>query len=955
MRHIETKCRRPKLRSTLLTQMTPVSFGTVILLGSAVVNAQTTSSETDAVMEEIVVKGQIQQGFLKSLDVKRNNTVVSDALFGAELGELPDLSIAESLERITGVTSDRFKGGSSELSIRGLGAFLASSTFNGREITSGSDGRNVNFGQFPSELIGGTIVYKSQQASFVEGGVSGIVELRSLRPLDFGKRRIQVQGLFGYSDAESRVDGGEDISQRYTASYVDQWDDTGVGSIGIALGGQYRDDTAPEDFFTTSSSYRPCNTISNGSGGNCRFDADSDNPFYLVSNQYIYRAMKTDADRDSFFANFQWQPNENWDINFDYQMSDRSDIEERANLVLADGRRRITPVDISPSGALLAFRGETRVENQTVYRVRDELFKSYGLAVDWTNGNLSIDTDISYNKTERRQDELDMRIRRNQRVNYTFDRRGSNVPNWEIDADQAFNLLDHDEYDNAARARRRLENNDDEIFAIRVDADYAVDGNFFTNLKTGVRYSSRERIGDDGIDCDTSRSSASCTDFNLVDEGYASTGAIAARRDNFLVDDLFEGADTNFALTEWATWDAQELFTALTGSRDAGLFDAGASTLSANDTNITEDIMAIYAQADFATELFGLPASGNFGLRVVQTDVESVGLTSDITTTETIVDGIANGDLTISTAGGARAGIETNSFTNLLPSANINFDLNENMQLRFALYRGIARPDARQMTAALTIDTKDDFDPNTDTIAGLITTQGNPQLEPLESWNIDTSWEWYASDSTSLSIAAYYKRLETGLENTTEQVTLNVNGTPTTYDVIRQGNSDDSSTLKGIEFTGQHVFTSLPSPFNGLGVQLGINIANSDFETVDPTAVDRENPLANFVPAANINGYSKTSFNSSLFWENDVFSMRLAYKQRSEYLKSFRVGANRYTAEQGFLDFSASYDVTDNWQVRLQGLNLLDEPNVFNRPVSDNVAEANYSGTRFFVGVRAKF
>ncbi|OUU39962.1 MAG: TonB-dependent receptor, partial [Cellvibrionales bacterium TMED49] len=168
--------------------------------------AQEPSTGNVPEVEEIVVTGAIQQGALKSLEVKRDNTVISDALFGADLGELPDLSIAESLERMPGVTSDRFKGGASEMSVRGLGAFLSYSTFNGREITSGSDGRQVNFGQFPSELVSGTIAYKSQQASMVEGGVSGTIELLGLKPIDYGKRRIQIQGLFGYNDYEARVD-----------------------------------------------------------------------------------------------------------------------------------------------------------------------------------------------------------------------------------------------------------------------------------------------------------------------------------------------------------------------------------------------------------------------------------------------------------------------------------------------------------------------------------------------------------------------------------------------------------------------------------------------------------------------------------------------------------------------------------------------------------------------------
>jgi len=914
--------------------------------------SDTASSQSDDIdaLEEIVVTHKIRKGFQNSLDVKRKTTVVADALFGGEIGELPDLSVAESLERITGVTSDRFKGGSSEMSVRGLGAFLSSSIFNGREITSGSDGRSVNFGQFPSELIGGTLVYKSQQASFIEGGISGIIELQGIRPIDYGKRRIQLQGLLGYSDAEARVTDGEDFAQRYTASFVDQWE-TDVGNVGFAAGLQHRNDTAPEDMYTTSSTYRVCNSVYAGSGSsNCSFSADSSDPFYLVSNQYIYRAMKTDANRDAIFTTFQWQPNEEWDIVLDYQFSDRADAEERANLVLADGRRRLAPIEISNSGALLAVSGETRVENQTVYRERDEQFESYGLFVEWSNDNVALSGDLSYNKTERRQDELDMRIRRNERVNYVFDRRGTDVPNWVIDSDDVFDLSDHSVYDNGARARRRLENNDDEVFAFKFDAGFSLDNPFLTNIKSGFRYSSRERIGDDGIDCTTGSGADNCSDFNLVEGGYGNDAAIAARQSQFIVDDLFEGSNTDFALTEWATWNARDLFLALTGSADAGLFDADASTISFHDTDVTEDVLAAYLQADYETTLFGLNVFGNFGVRVVETEVESVGALGDI---ETIVDGSGNVSLEPNLSANV-VNVQTNRFTNVLPSANLNFELREDMLLRFGVYKAIARPDPRQMSAGFQLVSIDDFDAETDSVSDLLRPQGNPQLEPLESVNFDVSWEWYYSDDTAFSVAGYYKKLETGLENVSDTVSINFDGSPVEIGILRQGNSNESSSLHGIEVTGQHIFSSLPEPFDGFGIRAGFNYAESDFETEDPTSVSSI-ALQDFVEPGNINGYSRTSLNGSIFWENRVASVRLAYRERSEYLKSFRIGPNRYTGKQGFLDFSASYDLTKNVELRLQALNLLDEPNVFSRPVTDSVSETSYTGTRYFVSVRARF
>ena len=190
------------VRSALL-----VSAVAMALPGAALAQGAPAQGETVADSDVIVVTGELSRSIENSLAAKRNLSVIGDAIIGDEIGDLPDLSVAETLERVVGVTSDRFKGGASELSIRGLGAFLGASFINGREVTSGSDGRDVNFGQFPSELINGAVVYKSQQASFIEGGVSGIIELQTLRPLDFGKRRLQVLGLLGIQ-VVSRIEGG---------------------------------------------------------------------------------------------------------------------------------------------------------------------------------------------------------------------------------------------------------------------------------------------------------------------------------------------------------------------------------------------------------------------------------------------------------------------------------------------------------------------------------------------------------------------------------------------------------------------------------------------------------------------------------------------------------------------------------------------------------------------------
>lgn len=930
-----------------------VLFRAVLLASATSIAISQSASAQDAGAEpaeemtgqaDIVVVGEIARTIESSLETKRQLDVIGDAIVGDDIGDLPDLSVAETLERIVGVTSDRFKGGASELSIRGLGAFLGASFLNGREISSGSDGRDVNFGQFPSELINGAIVYKSQQASFVEGGISGLIELQTLRPLDYGKQRVQLQALGGYSDYENRVVDGDPFNYRLTASYVDQFT-LGDGELGIAIGGQIRRDTAPEDIYTSSSTYRPCNTIEGiDQSNNCAFDTDDNgvpngasDQFYFVSNQYIYRAMRTDADRDAIMASVQMRPSPNFEINIDGQYSFRDDIEERANLVVADGRRDIIPLDISPTGGLLNWSGETRIENQSVWRQRTERYYGAGGNIAWTTGPLTLAFDASYSETQRRQDELDMRIRTNRRVFYEIDKRGVEVPNLvftdvtavEGNTGLTFDLNNHDIYTNGARARRRLENIDDQIFALRLDATYET-GGFFESIQTGFRYGDRFRRRDDGID----------TTLGLVTGGYASPGAIAARRDGFLVNDLFEGADTDMQGLTWAIWDPEELFIALTGSRDAGVPAAGVSTRSPDDAEVTEKTYAGYVQANFDTMFGSTPARGNVGVRIVRTEISSVGISSDLMTGP----GPDQDTITITEIGPPTANVETNSFTDILPSANLILEVRPDMLLRIAGYRALARPDPEAMSAGLEFDDEADLGD----LGSIVSASGNPFLEPLKSWNADVSFEWYRSRTTSLAVALYAKQLQAGFRTDVTPLTLTVDGAPQQLIIGRTVNSDDKSHLLGFELSAQHKFDF------GLGFQASYNFADSNFEFEDPVVVSG-NAIADFTTPANIPGYSKHTLNTTVFYETGAFSTRLAYKWRSEYFKPFRTSQNRFTEGQGFLDFSASYEILDGLQARFQVLNILDEPNIFYRPTRDNLAQSDFSGRRYFLGLRGRF
>src|SRR5688500_9252349 len=236
------------------------------IVGTAVVSVPASAQE----LEEVVVSG-VRETQRSSIEMKRAAPVIVDGIINDEIGQLPENSVGDTLERITGVAGDRFKGNANELSVRGLGPTLSFSTFNGREVSTAGADRSVAFQQFPSELVNGVLVYKTQQADFPEGGIAGVVELRSIKPLDFDKRRIQgeIRGVYLPKDAD--INGRDGIGDRSNISYVDSFE-TGIGDIGVSIGYQHQDQAAPEDYYSGNSTFTPCVTSAvsaAGSAVNC--------------------------------------------------------------------------------------------------------------------------------------------------------------------------------------------------------------------------------------------------------------------------------------------------------------------------------------------------------------------------------------------------------------------------------------------------------------------------------------------------------------------------------------------------------------------------------------------------------------------------------------------------------------------------------------------------------------
>ena len=184
------------IKKTVLKSALLLSVGASTLAMSGAAYAQ--DNLQDNLDDEVVVTGT-RQVIQDAINLKRQETSIVDGLSASEIGDIPALSIGDALQTLTSVAAQRDGAGVSEISIRGLGTFLGSTVINGREATNGSGNRSVNFSQFPSELFNKIAVQKTQEASLIEGGVAGQVQLSTLKPLEYGKRRIQFQVKAIYS------------------------------------------------------------------------------------------------------------------------------------------------------------------------------------------------------------------------------------------------------------------------------------------------------------------------------------------------------------------------------------------------------------------------------------------------------------------------------------------------------------------------------------------------------------------------------------------------------------------------------------------------------------------------------------------------------------------------------------------------------------------------------------
>jgi TonB-dependent receptor len=936
------------LRAALLA-----GTGSTLLAAAMPATAQDAAAPED---DAIVVTG-LRQTIQDSINTKREETAIVDALSADDIGDLPALSVGQAIQTITGATTHREKGDASEIALRGLGPFLSNATFNGRDATNGSGDRSVNFNQFPSELVNKIKIYKTQQASLVEGGVAGTIEIGTLRPLDFGKRRIQGEIKAQYNPYGDRIVGSGGIGWRGTLSYVDQFaNDT----IGIAIGVQRNDTNNPEETLANSSTWTACRADIVVANGNCteytRAQYAQDRPFFLAPNAYTFRQIRETDRRDAIFGAIQWRPSDRVNVNLDVQYSDRTYVENRRDLNLSEARYGLTNVVYDDDHIIRSLNGLSSLESNGSTLSRAEEYLGGGLSVEWqASDRLTLTADASYSRTIRTEIERNFRLRtdpmdvngvrtvfNNMRIPYKYELApGSFVPT--ITIDPRFDLNNADLFWDDARFRRDESQRRNEIVAGRLDAAYETDG-FLSSVSAGVRWSE-----------------LTFRDYDVRNGDFNYNPAIAEDRriNNLCRNSVFPQtgflSDANGnSIHSWATFDVDCLFREYVGTEDPGLPD---DIRSVANRDVTERTLAGYVMAEYRGDLGSMPVRGNLGVRVVNTRVTSNGLRSDLDVVTN-----ADGSIRLVSTGDFDTVTIKAQTTRILPSVNAIFEVAPNTLLRLAGYRAMSRPNPSALGAGRTITLEDpgDYDSIGEAIRN-ITANGSPRLEPLMSWNADAALEYYPNKDSLLSATVYSKWFTGGFQPVVYDEQFTIGGETVTAPVTQTRNSPDKSRIYGLELTAATRFSFLPKPLDGLGAKVSYNYADSNFETQDIRLGDQYDPetdtvSSGIIPPANISGYSKHVLSAQAYYEIGPVSLQAIYNYRSKYFQDFVGGNNqlRYVAPSETVDFRASLALMPGVSLRFEALNIFNEPKATYMPVYGSSRQYHYYGSKYFIGIRAR-
>ena len=670
-----------------------VSLAVAAALPGAVM-AQDADSD-DEVIEEIISVG-IRSSILDSTNTKRNADTISDVIDAGPLGSLPDQSIADALGRAPGVTTIRDSGQSSQLNIRGMNGDFIATTLNGREQPSTAGyseaTRWMSFDQYPAELITQAAVYKSPKASQIEGGVAGIVDLRTVDPLAM-HRKITTSSLTLACLTTTRP---ATLAATLTAFVTAP--PTRASSRTIRSASRSVTPTSTSRMLSSSRARGADSQLGYGSR-----DVDGDGTEESIPRAFQWQGGTGTDERTGIVGTIVFEPNDKIRAQVDYFRSEFDRNDERQGITVGgidedEANSTVTNWTIENglvTGATIG--GDPNLNNQShpwfEARTEDQTTTSdsdtFGLNIEWyptDSSTLTLDVYTASGEKTREDRIASMHAYApgggealNQEFTYTLN--GSGIATGE------FSGVDFTDPNSImlSRYERYPHVYTDDIDSFSVDFAQDVDWGFVSGIEAGVRLSDRtfgadrgtflygSRSGQANGWCEDNTSSLACTPQSVA--GFVKTQSLPGVPDHFVVTDINGLGNSIFGAG---------------GDDGIKLHSRDWTFIESND--IEEETEAFYLMANLEFQMGNVPVTGNVGIRYVKTDVKTIGLQNVGTGNGTpITDGVG---VTQDNLDYVNYGPE---YSDTLPSLNLNFELTENDILRVAAAKVIGRPPVGQM------------------------------------------------------------------------------------------------------------------------------------------------------------------------------------------------------------------------------------------------------------------
>jgi iron complex outermembrane receptor protein len=921
-------------------KLTQVTSAVLLAIASQGLFAQENQASNDNV--EVIEVSGIRGSLNKALNIKRQSMNLVDAIVAEDIGKFPDNNVVEALQRVSGVqVTDRGAGEVSSVSIRGLTD--VTTTVNGRTIFTAS-GRSVALADIPASLLSGVDVYKTRSAELIESGIAGQIDIHTQRPFDFEGSKVVIAARGIYQELADKVD------PNVSALLSNRWELDGGKEFGALLSASfartnYKDqsitpgavvpfftDVVPNGFVPYQAFPSELNgeTIWNrGTEAGLPFAAGStlsiageDYPYVLSRDAIFGSDFTGKRERPAVNLSLQFAPNDSSEYIFEaFYNGYRNESFNSLMFTFVDWWGSLGP---NPGAGIELFDGTNMVKSRTVNNVYG--FNSGDLSVGKTDSyvyalggkwelsnNLLLESEVVYQQSDYDDTFFAMRTDRvAPGVNVDFNH-DNGLPALEFLDNAATEVNEADLTDTSLWNVAQLYDNGSyrkgDALTFTVDGNYTADLGWIYTVKFGLRYDDRSaEEGNRAIDGYLGQS------LSTLDPGLA-----------YNTTNFFDGrADIP---SEWVVANGHYIYANADEFRTLYGWEK-----ESNEKNfdIGEATTAVYAQADFETQIGGKKLDGQFGLRYVNvsTDLSFINEATGVFTDDSV------------------------STSKLLPSLMVRYNLSDELVARFAYGETLRRPNFTDLNPNIT------YQEDVTNIGYGQGFGGNPNLDATESTNIDLTLEWYFGPTSSLYGTIFNRDIK-GLVSSFRNVQDYAGSADVEaglYIVSQPDNASDA-TLSGLEVGLVYFPENLPGALDGLGIQASYTYLDSSQKV--PQLNDAGEVIG--IDERSMFGVSDSSYSAILIYEKENFDMRLTYTWRDDFLNNYEAALfaaplGIYRKPESSVDFQFSYDVNEDLVVTLDATNLTDEvyQSYYQYPDTHNFGNSIYSRT-FALGARYSF